>query len=207
MPQNMKHCPSPKMMARHRNVTGSPPGGGVVSANATFVACLILSASLSHVYIYICTYTSTPLRKLAFHLDFFILVFLSIVGFVYHHAILSFSVCPLLPCFIGRAVQVSGDVELPFTGFGECEILVRWPIALSCGRRSQLKLIVCIDRTLENDDLEEGEIPASDLTLRGTCLGCMFRFFSDHGIEVLHGLTPWRRLRKTVKPHYQSDRA
>ena len=83
---------------------------------------------------------------------------------------------------------------------------MRWPIALSCGRRSQLKLIVCMDRTLENDDLEEGEIPASDLTPQGTCLGCIF-IFSDHEIEVLHGLTPWFRPRKTVKPHHPSDRA
>ena len=72
---------------------------------------------------------------------------------------------------------MSGDIDVPFTDFEKGTVLVRWPIALSFGRRSQLKLIVCIDRTLENDDLEEGEIPASDLTLRGTCLGCIFRFF------------------------------
>ena len=74
---------------------------------------------------------------------------------------------------------MSENVELPFTGFGEREILVRWHIALSCGRRSQLKLIVCMDRTLENDDMEEGEIPASDLTPRGTWLECIFPFFGS----------------------------
>ena len=196
MPQSMKHCPSAKMMARHQNLTGPPPGGVVVSANATFVACLILSSSLSpSIYIYIYTYTSTPLRKFVFYLDFF------------HHAMLSLSVCPLLPCFIGRAAQVSEDVELPFTGFGEREILVRWHIALSCGRRSQLKFIVCMDRTLEKDDLEEKGIPASDLTPRGTGLECIFLFFSDHDIEVLHSCTPWCLPRKTVKPHHQSDHA
>ena len=83
---------------------------------------------------------------------------------------------------------------------------MRWPIALSFGGHSQLELFVCMDMTLEKDDSEKGEIPASDLTPQGTCLGCIF-IFSDHEIEVLHGLTPWFRPRKTVKPHHPSDRA
>ena len=99
------------------------------------------------------------------------------------------------------------DVELPFTGFGEGEILVRWPIALSCGRRSLLKLIVCMNRTHEDADLDEGEIQASDLTPQGTCLGCILLFFSDHDVKVPHGFTPWCRPRKTVQPHHQSDSA
>ena len=138
-----------------------------------------------YVYIYICTYTSTPLRKLAFYLDFFILVFLSIVGFLYHHAMLSLPVCPLLLCFIGRAVQVSGDIDLTFNEFGEGEVSVRWPIALSFGRRSQLKLNVCLERTPDEDEdvesffsvddagFEEGEIQASDLTPQGSCFECI----------------------------------
>ena len=138
-----------------------------------------------------------------FYLDFFILVFLSIVGFLYHHAMLSLSVCPLLPCFIGRAVQVSEDVELPFTGFGEGEILVRWPIALSCGRRSLLKLIVCMNRTHEDADLDEGEIQASDLTPQGTCLGCILLFFrimmSRFRTDSLPGVVRERRCSHTTK--------
>ena len=53
---------------------------------------------------------------------------------------------------------------------------MRWPIALSFGGRSQLELFVCMDMTLEKDDSEKGEIPASDLTPQGTCLGCIFLF-------------------------------
>ena len=41
--------------------------------------------------------------------------------FLYHHVMWSFSVCPLQPCFIGRVVQVSGDVEVPFTDFEEVD--------------------------------------------------------------------------------------
>ena len=47
---------------------------------------------------------------------------------------------------------MSGDIDLPFTDFGEGEVLVRWPIALSFGARSQLKLIVCMERTPEKDE-------------------------------------------------------
>ena len=97
----------------------------------------------------------------------------------------SFVFCLLSPCFFGRAVEVSGDIDLPFTDFGEGEVLVRWPIALSFGRRSQLKLNVCMERTPEKDEdaesffsvgdaaLEEGEIPAFDLTPQGSCFECI----------------------------------
>ena len=83
---------------------------------------------------------------------------------------------------------MSGDIDLPCTDFGEGEVLVRWLIALSFGRRSQLKLNVCMERTPEKDEdaesffsvgdagFEEREIPASDLTPQGTCLGCIFLF-------------------------------
>ena len=62
---------------------------------------------------------------------------------------------------------------------------VRWLIALSFGRRSQLKLNVCLERTPDKDEdvesffsvedagFEEGEIPASDLTLQGSCFECI----------------------------------
>ena len=80
---------------------------------------------------------------------------------------------------------MSGDIDLPLTDFGEGEVLVRWPIALSFGRRSQLKLHVCMERTPEKDEdaesffsvgdaaLEEGEIPAFDLTPQGSCFECI----------------------------------
>ena len=90
---------------------------------------------------------------------------------------------------------------------GKREKMVRWPIALSCGRRSLLKLIVCMNRTHEDADLDEGEIQASDLTPQGTCLGCILLFFSDHDVKAPHGFTPWCRPRKTVQPPHQSDTA
>ena len=80
---------------------------------------------------------------------------------------------------------MSGDNDLPFTDFGESEVLVRWPIALSFGWRSQLKLNVCMERTPEKDEdaesffsvgdagFEEREIPAFDLTPQGSCFECL----------------------------------
>ena len=70
---------------------------------------------------------------------------------------------------------------------------VRWLIALSFGRRSQLKLDVCMERTPEKDEdaesffsvgdaaLEEGGIPAFDLTPQGSCferIVCSFRIMT-----------------------------
>ena len=80
---------------------------------------------------------------------------------------------------------MSGDIDLPCTDFGEGEVLVRWLIALSFGRRSQLELDVCMERTPEKDEdaesffsvgdagFEEGGIPASDLTPQGSCFECI----------------------------------
>ena len=47
-----------------------------------------------------------------------------------------------------------GYVELPFTDFGDGEVLVRRSIAFSFGAASQLKIILCMERTLEKDDAE-----------------------------------------------------
>ena len=80
---------------------------------------------------------------------------------------------------------MSGDIDLPLTDFGEGEVLVRWPIALSFGRRSRPQLNVCMERTPEKDEdaesffsvgdagFEEGGIPASDLTPQGSCFECI----------------------------------
>ena len=72
--------------------------------------------------------------------------------------------------------------------------MVRRSIALSFGAASQLKLILCMERTLEKDETQNQfnprpaqswrrvEIPASDLTPQGTCLEyivCSFRIMTS----------------------------
>ena len=51
-------------------------------------------------------------------------------------------------------LQTSGHVELPFTDFGDGEVLVRRSIAFSFGAASQLKIILCMERTLEKDETQ-----------------------------------------------------
>ena len=86
-------------------------------------------------------------------------------------------------------LQTSGHVELPFTDFGDGEVLVRLSIAFSFGAGSQLKLILCMERTLEKDETQNQfnscatqswrkvEIPASALTPQVRVLNILFVLF------------------------------
>ena len=94
--------------------------------------------------------------------------------------------CVALAMFgsLARGLQTKSKLKI-----GEGEVLVRRSIAFSFGAASQLKIILCMERTLEKDEtqnefnscatqnLRNVEIPASDLTPQVRVLSILFVLF------------------------------